>query len=176
MFHFRTGNSTKWGDRTLTPSENPAAEASRYLAPGRIIITAVAEDQVRTTTRGEGAIYSVTYDRYVWACTHPARTARWRHLVAIRRAAASNTDRAHANTGASGRSGGCTADTFCARAPAATGPSHSLHIPLPFLTPLTPHRVGGHPRHANTTPHPQDPVHLLLSGGYFVEMGQGGSR
>ena len=127
MFHFRTGNNTKWGDRTLTPpGENPAVEASRYLAAGRII-TAVAEDQVRATTRGEGAIYSVTYDRYVRACTHPARTARCCHLVAIRRVVAVEVDGTGTGTSARSGGGGCTTGiTYCTPAPAAAPP------PLPL--------------------------------------------
>lgn len=62
-------------------------KATRYLAEGRLIVTAVANGKVTATARGDGAIHRLGYDG-AWWCSCPARSDKCAHLYALRRVTA----------------------------------------------------------------------------------------
>lgn len=68
----------------MTP-ETVAQKATRYLAEGRIVVTAVDGDLVRATCRGAGELYTLGHEPgQGWHCSCPVRTDRCAHLTALR--------------------------------------------------------------------------------------------
>lgn len=59
------------------------AKGRRYLAEGRLLVTAVTGDVVEATCRGDGAVYRLGWHG-TWECSCPARTERCAHLTALR--------------------------------------------------------------------------------------------
>jgi len=65
--------------------ETVAAKAARYLAEGRLIITAVDGDHVAACCRGDGEVHRLGHDPgRGWWCSCPVRTDRCAHLIALR--------------------------------------------------------------------------------------------
>jgi uncharacterized Zn finger protein len=62
--------------------ETVVEKAHRYLVAGRLIVTHVAEGQIRATCRGSGDLYELGFERGVWSCSCPARS-QCSHLVAL---------------------------------------------------------------------------------------------
>ncbi|MCU1483673.1 MAG: hypothetical protein JWN67_419 [Actinomycetia bacterium] len=63
--------------------ENAVAKARRYLAEGRLIVTALDQRHVTATCRGDGALHQLAWDATNgWRCSCPAR-GRCAHLLAL---------------------------------------------------------------------------------------------
>lgn len=64
--------------------ENYQSKARRYVAEGRLVITAVTPTAIDATVRGAGAIYSTTWHRDSgWACNCEAR-GECCHVAAVK--------------------------------------------------------------------------------------------
>jgi len=65
--------------------ETVQAKASRYLAEGRLIVTAVDGDHVTAACRGNGEVYQLGHEPgRGWWCSCSARTDACAHLTALR--------------------------------------------------------------------------------------------
>lgn len=65
--------------------ETVADKARRYLAEGRLTVTAVDGDHVTAVCRGQGAIYQLGHESgRGWHCSCPVRSDRCAHLLALR--------------------------------------------------------------------------------------------
>lgn len=81
--------------------ENAAEKARRYLAEGRLVVTAVDGDHLTATCRGGGAVYELDHrPGRGWSCTCPARTDRCAHLHALQLVVAVAADRSPWGRGA----------------------------------------------------------------------------
>jgi hypothetical protein len=61
--------------------ENAAAKGRRYIAEGRLVVRYLDDDGARADCRGDGAIYSLGYERGWW-CSCAAK-GRCSHLYAL---------------------------------------------------------------------------------------------
>jgi uncharacterized Zn finger protein len=61
--------------------ENADAKGRRYLTEGRLVLEHVDGRMVRARCRGQGAVYTVTFDGEAWECSCPA-PGRCAHLIA----------------------------------------------------------------------------------------------
>lgn len=69
----------------MTARESTEAKAARYLAEGRLTITAVTGDYVTAICRGDGEFYHLGHTPgWGWRCSCPARRDRCSHLIALR--------------------------------------------------------------------------------------------
>lgn len=68
----------------MSPRENAAQKAVRYLREGRVVLTRVDASKVTACVRGDGKIWDVTWERGRWDCTCPARTDQCAHARAVR--------------------------------------------------------------------------------------------
>lgn len=68
----------------MSPRETADQKAIRYLAEGRITITAVSGSVVSARCKGDGVLYRLGRDGRGWFCTCPNTTARCCHLLALR--------------------------------------------------------------------------------------------
>ena len=65
--------------------ETVEAKARRYLAEGRLTVTAVNGDMVAGVCRGSGAIYYLGHEPgRGWHCSCPVRSDQCAHLEALR--------------------------------------------------------------------------------------------
>lgn len=62
--------------------ESAATKARRYLAEGRVIVTALDAHRVEAVVRGDAVLHSCSYHAGAWACSCEAR-GRCSHLLAV---------------------------------------------------------------------------------------------
>lgn len=66
-----------------SPREGAYAKGRRYLTEGRLILTKVDGDDIRSTCRGDsGEVYRQQHYAGRWFCSCPAKT-RCSHVVAL---------------------------------------------------------------------------------------------
>jgi hypothetical protein len=62
--------------------ENYQAKGRRYAAEGRLVVRSVDAESARAECRGDGAIYTVRFERGRWSCNCPA-LGRCSHQYAL---------------------------------------------------------------------------------------------